>query len=78
MPVEQHCARRLAGGRVSGPPAASQRAGDAAYRRRAHRACPPCTSAMRLLTSFKRPIGRRRGMVACASVGRLRRRGTHV
>ncbi|AYQ39952.1 hypothetical protein CVS37_19040 [Burkholderia lata] len=79
LPHVQHCAaggvalRRRAArdglpvGCDSEPPAAGQRAAGGSYRVGTHRACPPCTSAARLLTSFKRPIGWPHDVVACAS-----------
>ncbi|RQS22836.1 hypothetical protein DIE03_29600 [Burkholderia sp. Bp8992] len=67
----QHCAGDGVTGlpveRDSRPPSAGHRAAPRPYRVVAHRACPPCTSATRLLTSFKRPIGWPCNVVACAS-----------
>ncbi|OXJ18382.1 hypothetical protein CFB39_17545 [Burkholderia sp. AU6039] len=72
LPQVQHCAGGAARGGLSveydsGLPAAGQRAAARAYRVGTDRACPPCTSAARLLTSFKRLIGWPCNVVACAS-----------
>ncbi|NIE59857.1 hypothetical protein F3J12_22665 [Burkholderia sp. Ax-1735] len=72
LPHVQHCAGEplvasIPVERDSGLPAAGQHVAAGPYRVGTDRACPPCTSAARLLTSFKRLIGWPCNVVACAS-----------
>ncbi|KAG8150918.1 hypothetical protein BFF94_024075 [Burkholderia catarinensis] len=60
--------------RDSDSPISGHRAADGPYRGATYRACPPCASVARLLTSFKRLIGWPCNVVACASARSLSRR----